>query len=112
MNISNNPIENALSLQELYNYLQKQGHDIHPHKEYVKDAKADLVTWLTFGFTAWAAIYPMLKDLNDWSRPKKYTLSLEKDNVIATVNDLTEEEFLYLTEKLDPNNTKLKVNKS
>lgn len=111
INISDNKIENSIKMEELSSYLKRKGHQISLNKELVEDAKADLITWITLGFTAWAALYPTIKDLQDWARPKKYSISISDGNATATVNELTKEEFLKITEKLNKNKTKIEVTK-
>jgi len=110
--VSENKIENSQMMQELYTFLQQEGHnEIELHKEYVENAKADLVTLITLGFSGVGAFYPILKDVMNWARPKKYSISITDGTTTTSAKDLTLEEFLEVTKKLKKDNIKVLVNK-
>ncbi|WP_066402374.1 hypothetical protein [Aliarcobacter cryaerophilus] len=111
INISENQIENSKKMEELSSYLKKKGHQVSCNRELIEDAKADMITWITLAFTGWAALYPTIKDLQNWVRPKRYTISITDRNVTVTANELTEEEFLEVTKKLNKDKTKIEVTK-
>lgn len=110
--LSNNKIENSQIMQELYSYLQNEGYThIELNKEYVENAKADLVTWIALGLTAIATFYPIIKDLQNWARPKKYSISITDGTITTSANNLTLEEFLEVSKKLKKENIKILLKK-
>jgi len=109
INISEDEIKNSLIMKELFSYLKIKNNEIKLHTEYIKGAKADLVTWITLGVTTIAAIYPIVQDIQKWVRPKRYTITITDGNITATANDLKKEEFLQLSEKLNKDKTKIEI---
>ena len=110
--VSENKIENSQMMQELNNFLQQEGHsETELHKEYVENAKADLATWIGVGLAGVGAFYPILKDVINWARPKKYSISITDGTITTSAKDLTIEEFLEVTKKLKKDNIKVLVNK-
>lgn len=109
VNIHDNEIKNSIATKDLSTYLNKKGHNVTVNTKLVDGAKCELVIGIAIATLA-VATYPMIKDLQNWIRPKRYSLSMTDGNVIGTINDLTEEEYIKLLEKLNKDITKIEIN--
>jgi len=110
--IGTNEVQKSDLLKDLNSYLQQKGHNkLELNKKKIKDAKADLVTWLSLTFAGVAAIYPILQDIQAWIRPRKYSITITDGIITSTANDLTLEEFIEITKELEIERTKIEITK-
>ena len=108
VNISENEVVNSLKIKELHEYLMKKGHDIISENNSQDGTKGDLTTYLTFAIS----LYPIIKDLFNYIRPKQqYSISVTNGITTLSKNNLTEEEYLKEIENLKGKNLEITINK-
>ncbi|NQY52193.1 MAG: hypothetical protein HRT42_01360 [Campylobacteraceae bacterium] len=106
INIFDNEIKDSLATKDLSNYLNQKGHNTIINRKSIDGAKADLAISIAIA----ALAYPIVKDLMNWVRPKRYTISITDGNITGSINELTESEFTEIMEKYDKPITRIEIN--
>lgn len=108
LNVDKNEVRNSQLTRELYDYLQTKGHSTINVNKKTLNAKADIILSLTIGSFVMST-YPLIKDLVNWARPRKYTLTITDGNVSQTLNDLSEEQYIKILNKLNKDITYIEL---